>query len=119
GGTTGITNLESLCRKHHRLKHTSGWAPTKAGRDEPPGWISPTGRHYGCEHQDWEPPQWPAQILDQLRHREIGPASPEDSLPGQPPPEDSLPGQPPPEDPMPEDPLPTGPSRPKVPHRSR
>ncbi|HEY9354855.1 MAG TPA: hypothetical protein VIQ52_00950, partial [Arthrobacter sp.] len=59
--------LESLCRKHHRLKHTSGWAPTKAGRDEPPGWISPTGRHYGREHHDWEPPQWPRQILDELK----------------------------------------------------
>ncbi|MDR7160852.1 HNH endonuclease [Arthrobacter sp. BE255] len=114
GGTTGITNLESLCRKHHRLKHSTAWTPTEAGKDQPPGWTSPTGRRYASEHQDWEPPQWPPQILDQLRHRKVGPASPEDFLPGQPPPEDPLP-----EDPLPEDPLPTRPGRPKMPHRSR
>ena len=62
GGTTGISNLGSLCRKHHRLKHTTAWTPTEATKDEPPGWTSPTGRHYQSEHQDWEPPQWPAQL---------------------------------------------------------
>ncbi|HEY9358498.1 MAG TPA: DUF222 domain-containing protein [Arthrobacter sp.] len=67
GGTTGITNLESLCRKHHRLKHTTAWTPTEATKDEPPGWTSPTGRHYPSEHPDWEPPHWPGQIQDLLR----------------------------------------------------
>jgi hypothetical protein len=61
GGTTGITNLGQPCRKHHRLKHTTGWKPTPATLDKPPGWTSPTGRHYQSEHQDWEPPHWPAQ----------------------------------------------------------
>ncbi|MEW9872267.1 DUF222 domain-containing protein [Arthrobacter sp. HS15c] len=140
GGNTGISNLESLCRKHHRLKHGTAWTPTGATKDEPPGWISPTGRRYQSEHQDWEPPRWPAQILDQLTHREVDPAVPENILP-----ENILPGQPPPEellreDLLPEDPLPewarlpwpideqqssheeTGCERwarhPKVPHRS-
>jgi hypothetical protein len=30
-------------------------------QNEPPGWTSPTGRHYKSEHQDWEPAQWPGQ----------------------------------------------------------
>ncbi len=59
GGTTGISNLGQPCPKHHRLRHTSAWKPTAATKNEPPGWISPTGRHYRSEHQDWEPPHWP------------------------------------------------------------
>ncbi|TAP42964.1 HNH endonuclease signature motif containing protein [Arthrobacter sp. S39] len=59
GGTTGISNLGSLCRKHHRLKHSTAWTPTEASTNEPPGWTSPTGRHYQSEHHDWEPPHWP------------------------------------------------------------
>ncbi|MBX7446250.1 MULTISPECIES: HNH endonuclease signature motif containing protein [unclassified Arthrobacter] len=62
GGTTGISNLGQPCRKHHRLRHTTGWAPTPATRNEPPGWTSPTGRHYKSEHQDWEPPWWPPGV---------------------------------------------------------
>ena len=57
--TTGITNLGQPCPKHHKLRHTTGWIPTPATKDEPPGWTSPTGRHYKSEHQDWEPPHWP------------------------------------------------------------
>ena len=44
GGTTGITNLGQPCRKHHRLKHRTAWTPTGASKDDPPGWISPSGR---------------------------------------------------------------------------
>ncbi|WP_461189624.1 HNH endonuclease signature motif containing protein [Arthrobacter sp. Z4-13] len=62
GGTTGISNLGQPCRKHHKLRHTSGWKPTPATMNEPPGWISPTGRHYKSEHQDWEPPHSPSWI---------------------------------------------------------
>jgi hypothetical protein len=61
GGTTGISNLAQLCPKHHRLKHATGWTPTPATKDQPPGWTSPTGRHYKAEHHDWEPPHWPHQ----------------------------------------------------------
>ncbi|GAB5077552.1 hypothetical protein ARTHROSP310_06940 [Arthrobacter sp. AD-310] len=63
GGTTGISNLAQLCPRHHRLKHNSGWTPTAATRDEPPGWTSPTGRHYQAEQPDREPPQWPPGVL--------------------------------------------------------
>ncbi|MDQ0869809.1 hypothetical protein QFZ70_002282 [Arthrobacter sp. V1I9] len=63
GGTTGISNLAQLCPKHHRLKHNSRWTPTPATRNEPPGWTSPTGRHYQSEHHNWEPPHWPAAVL--------------------------------------------------------
>jgi hypothetical protein len=62
GGTTGITNLGQPCPKHHRLKHTTGWKPTDASKHKPPGWTSPTGRHYQSEHQDWEPPHWPEEV---------------------------------------------------------
>ena len=63
GGTTGIANLGQPCPKHHRLKHTTAWVPTVATKNEPPGWISPSGRHYKSEHQDWEPPHWPDGTL--------------------------------------------------------
>ncbi|MDJ0458212.1 DUF222 domain-containing protein [Arthrobacter sp. NQ7] len=59
GGTTGISNLGQPCPKHHKLRHSTGWKPTPATKNEPPGWTSPTGRHYASEHQDWEPPSWP------------------------------------------------------------
>jgi hypothetical protein len=59
GGTTGISNLGQPCPKHHKLRHSSGWTPSPATKDEPPGWTSPSGRHYKSEHQDWEPPHWP------------------------------------------------------------
>ncbi|MCU1566074.1 MAG: endonuclease, partial [Pseudarthrobacter sp.] len=62
GGSTGISNLGQPCPKHHKLRHTSGWKPTPASKTEPPGWTSPTGRHYKSEHQDWEPPHWPQQL---------------------------------------------------------
>jgi Domain of unknown function (DUF222) len=59
GGGTGITNLGQLCRKHHRLKHSTRWKPVDATQDQPPGWISPAGRSYPSEQQEWEPPHWP------------------------------------------------------------
>ncbi|WP_457973649.1 DUF222 domain-containing protein [Arthrobacter sp. D1-17] len=59
GGGTGVSNLGQACPRHHRLKHSSAWRPVNASRDSPPGWISPAGRYYPCEQQDWEPPHWP------------------------------------------------------------
>ncbi|RAX17722.1 DUF222 domain-containing protein [Pseudarthrobacter sp. AG30] len=67
GGDTGISNLGQPCPKHHRLRHTTGWKPTPATKNEPPGWISPSGRHYHSEHQDWEPPVWPPGFVDHDR----------------------------------------------------
>ncbi|WP_406633103.1 DUF222 domain-containing protein [Pseudarthrobacter quantipunctorum] len=66
GGTTGISNLGQPCPKHHKLRHSSGWTPTPATKDEPPGWTSPSGRHYKSEHQDWEPPHWPETVISAL-----------------------------------------------------
>lgn len=62
GGNTGISNLGQPCPKHHRLKHSSSWKPTGASKDNPPGWTSPSRRHYPSERQDWEPPHWPSNI---------------------------------------------------------
>ncbi|MEW1985195.1 HNH endonuclease signature motif containing protein [Pseudarthrobacter oxydans] len=66
GGTTGISNLGQPCPKHHKLRHTTGWTPTPATKNQPPGWTSPTGRHYTSEHQDWEPPHWPQPVLSAM-----------------------------------------------------
>jgi hypothetical protein len=66
GGTTGISNLGQPCPKHHKLRHSSGWIPTPATKDAPPGWTSPSGRHYKSEHQDWEPPHWPETVSSAL-----------------------------------------------------
>ncbi|WP_432394515.1 hypothetical protein ACRQ5B_13135 [Pseudarthrobacter sp. L19] len=62
GGTTGINNLGQPCRKHHRLRHTTAWQPTPATPQQPPEWVSPTGRRYRSEQQDWEPPLWPDSL---------------------------------------------------------
>ncbi|MFJ5962205.1 HNH endonuclease signature motif containing protein [Pseudarthrobacter oxydans] len=72
GGTTGISNLGQPCPKHHKLRHTSRWKPTPATKNQPPGWTSPTGRHYTSEHQDWEPPHWPESALSAMPAR-LGP----------------------------------------------
>ncbi|TQJ59507.1 HNH endonuclease [Arthrobacter sp. SLBN-83] len=63
GGSTGISNLGQLCPKHHRLKHRTGWSPGPATSNEPPGWISPTGRRYNAEQPDREPPLRPPGFL--------------------------------------------------------
>ncbi|MEO5321646.1 HNH endonuclease signature motif containing protein, partial [Arthrobacter sp. CC3] len=92
GGATGISNLGQPCPRHHRLKHSSAWTPTGAGTNSPPGWTSPGGRHYPSEHQDWEPPHWPAHtVIGDLRAG-LGPPAdsglyPEPELPPDPFPE--------------------------------
>jgi hypothetical protein len=74
-GATGVSNLGQPCPKHHKLRHSSGWDPTPATKTEPPGWTSPTGRHYKSEHQDWEPPQRPEQLKPgQLAHARFNPS---------------------------------------------
>ncbi|MGG5170913.1 DUF222 domain-containing protein [Pseudarthrobacter sp. J1738] len=66
GGTTGISNLGQPCKKHHRLKHSSTWQPTIATKHEPPGWISPHGKNYPSETQNWETPWLPPDWADEL-----------------------------------------------------
>ncbi len=77
GGTTGISNLGQPCPKHHRLKHATAWRPTGASTNEPPGWTSPTGRHYASEQPDWEPPHWP----DQTVANNVAPSAPDPGAP--------------------------------------
>lgn len=82
GGGTGITNLGQLCRKHHRLKHTTRWKPVDATGDQPPGWISPAGRSYPSEQQDWEPPHWPDHPVNEGEDPEWEPPDWPDVLAG-------------------------------------
>ncbi|QHK21555.1 DUF222 domain-containing protein [Pseudarthrobacter psychrotolerans] len=93
GGTTGISNLGQPCPRHHRLRHTTAWTPTGATKNEPPGWISPTGRHYASEHPDWEPPQWPRRQPGQWSELalDVDQGVPEDESPGGPRADDPFP----------------------------
>ncbi|KQR75600.1 endonuclease [Arthrobacter sp. Leaf337] len=97
GGGTGISNLGQPCRKHHRLKHSSRWKPVGATKDQPPGWISPSGRSYPSEQQDWEPPHWPDHPGHTGEDPEREPPTGPDGLPGAP-----GPGPPLPMDPFPD-----------------
>jgi hypothetical protein len=63
GGRTAVRNLAQLCPKHHRLKHARAWTPDPATNNGPPGWTSPTGRHYNPEHHDPQPTHWPPGIV--------------------------------------------------------
>ncbi|OAE00738.1 HNH endonuclease signature motif containing protein [Arthrobacter sp. OY3WO11] len=87
GGTTGISNLGQPCPRHHKLRHTTGWTPTQATHNEPPGWTSPSGRHYKSEHQDWEPPHWPQSVMSALP---AGLRIPDDLSEAWPPPDELL-----------------------------
>jgi hypothetical protein len=109
GGNTGISNLGQACPKHHRLRHTTAWQPVGATHDNPPGWLSPTGRYYPSEQQDWEPPHWPDawNEPENLRPDDLEePVSPDcpDTLEwfNPPPSLDLLPADPPPVDPFPD-----------------
>ena len=45
GGPTAISNLLSLCKHHHRVKHDAGWTLTMT-RDGDCIWTDPHGRQY-------------------------------------------------------------------------
>ena len=45
GGPTAIWNLVSLCKHHHRVKHSAGWTLTMT-RDGHCSWTDPHGRQY-------------------------------------------------------------------------
>ncbi|MGY2744934.1 hypothetical protein ACVWZ8_002051 [Arthrobacter sp. UYCu723] len=82
GGGTGVTNLGQPCRRDHRLRHTTAWRPVDATRDQPPGWISPAGRSYPSEQQDWEPSHWPQHRGHAGEGRELEPPDRLDVLAG-------------------------------------
>jgi hypothetical protein len=48
GGETKVTNLTTLCRRHHVLKHNSGWSYTQDD-DAVATWVSPSGREHPTE----------------------------------------------------------------------
>jgi hypothetical protein len=52
GGPTDVLNLASLCKRHHALKHNTGWTYTQ---DEFGilTWVSPTGATYVTEPENW------------------------------------------------------------------
>jgi hypothetical protein len=57
-GATAAANLAVLCRRHHRLKHTTGWTATLAP-DGTMTWTTPTGRKLQTEpwrYTDPDPP---------------------------------------------------------------
>ena len=45
GGETVFSNLASLCRRSHRVKHQTGWAVDQS-KDGTLHWTSPAGKHY-------------------------------------------------------------------------
>ena len=47
-GATSAGNLAVLCRRHHRLKHSPGWA-VELHADGTMIWTTPTGRRYTSE----------------------------------------------------------------------
>lgn len=50
-GATTDDNLHCLCRRHHRIKHQTGWTVTNLGRNELE-WTSPAGRTYRTKPPD-------------------------------------------------------------------
>ncbi|MET4095914.1 hypothetical protein ABIB51_002860, partial [Arthrobacter sp. UYCu712] len=82
--------------------------PSGASKHKPPGWTSPSGRHYPSEHQDWEPPRWPHRLPTTYLTSDTGPHhAPGQGLPADPghhpdPAPTRHPGQDPGRDPEPE-----------------
>ncbi len=50
-GDTTADNLHCLCRRHHRIKHQTGWTVTNLGSNELE-WTSPAGRTYRTKPPD-------------------------------------------------------------------
>jgi hypothetical protein len=78
-GRTSLSNLQSLCLRHHYLKTHGGWTiqSTSGSRLE---WISPTGHSYK-RNAEWGPPE--------AFYRDHDPTVPVDE-PIPPPPQDQL-----------------------------
>ncbi len=51
GGTTSSENLAALCRRHHRLKHETGWTLHRQTNGTY-HWTSPTTHHYETRPPD-------------------------------------------------------------------
>ena len=68
GGSTDITNMVCLCRRHHGITHSQGWHMEPTG---PPGhfqWTTPTGKTLHSQHRRGSPV---IDLTHQTRHREL------------------------------------------------
>jgi hypothetical protein len=52
GGETSAANLHAVCRHHHRLKQSPGWAVRSADNGSEV-WITPTGSSYSSRPHDY------------------------------------------------------------------
>ncbi|HSV65963.1 MAG TPA: DUF222 domain-containing protein [Mycobacteriales bacterium] len=52
-GPTDAANLGTICRRHHRLKHTAGWTVVR-DTDGTFRWRSPTGREYETKPEPYD-----------------------------------------------------------------
>jgi hypothetical protein len=50
-GPTSPDNVDVLCRRHHRLKHTTGWMTARLPNGDY-NWRSPAGRYYLCRNSE-------------------------------------------------------------------
>ncbi len=89
GGRSVYNNLQTLCRRHHLLKHFKddktrqgcvrtdqsperqqirlrGWTPSMTASGHP-GWTSPTGRYYPPAPMDTQPPSYPQWLKNHLQ----------------------------------------------------
>ncbi|MBF4574302.1 DUF222 domain-containing protein [Herbiconiux sp. VKM Ac-1786] len=60
GGETGLDNLAALCRRHHTLKHQTGWQ-VEAGEGRALHWRSPSGARHTTRPPERGGPPPPAQ----------------------------------------------------------
>lgn len=57
-GPTAATNLASLCRRHHRLKHSPGWS-VEQHEGGILQWTTPDGRKFATEPWCYDDPRGP------------------------------------------------------------
>ncbi|HWV79707.1 MAG TPA: DUF222 domain-containing protein [Isoptericola sp.] len=107
GGTTDATNLATLCRKHHTMKHESRWTVERLDDQHGAGllaWTSPRGRTYlttpgAADHTLAQLGEWATEAEHVTRSPRLSPTgTPAPRVAGySPPPEPSAhePGPPP------------------------
>jgi hypothetical protein len=81
GGETNAANLHALCRRHHTLKHHTGWR-IEAHPNGRLTWITPTGHRHTTTPHDYGPEPPPAPPAA---------PSPDDSTDPRPPPDPTPP----------------------------
>jgi hypothetical protein len=79
-GETNLTNLASLCPKHHRDKHEIGWRYVQ-DENGTLHWTSPMGRVYDTEPENRLGPAPSADTIDATDTTDASPAIPDDDPP--------------------------------------